>query len=153
MQYNDLLKKKEIVENDKTKIVELIEELDQKKNEALKGAHERVNKVCMCVCVCVCVCVCGGMIRASVARSRQGYTMYTRVLNGLLLPSFLPPGFWVHLLHSAARHLRLSLSLGGADSAGGARGQGGFRRSLERESSGAIRRTEVCVCVCVWVGR
>ena len=58
MQYNDLLKKKEIVENDKTKIVELIEELDQKKNEALKGAHERVNKVCMCVCVCVCVCVC-----------------------------------------------------------------------------------------------
>ena len=44
-QYNDLLKKKQIVENDKSKIVELIEELDQKKNEALKGAYERVNKV------------------------------------------------------------------------------------------------------------
>ena len=45
MQYNDLLKKKKIVENDKSKIAELIEELDQKKNEALRGAYERVNKV------------------------------------------------------------------------------------------------------------
>lgn len=43
--YNDLLKKKEIVANDKTKIVKLIEELDQKKNTTLKEAHERVNKV------------------------------------------------------------------------------------------------------------
>ena len=33
------------MENDKTKIAELIEELDQKKNEALEGAYERVNKV------------------------------------------------------------------------------------------------------------
>ena len=45
LQYNDLLKKKEIVENDKSKIAELITELDRKKNEALQGAHERVNKV------------------------------------------------------------------------------------------------------------
>ena len=44
-QYNDLLKKKQIVENDKSKIGELITELDQKKNEALQGAYERVNKV------------------------------------------------------------------------------------------------------------
>ncbi len=44
-QYNDLLKKKEIVENDKAKIAELITELDQKKNEALRGAWERVNRV------------------------------------------------------------------------------------------------------------
>lgn len=42
--YNDLMKKKSIVENDKSKIGELIEELDQKKNEALKGAHQRVNQ-------------------------------------------------------------------------------------------------------------
>ena len=45
VQYNDLLKKKTIVENDKSKIAELIDELDQKKNEALEGAYERVNKV------------------------------------------------------------------------------------------------------------
>lgn len=44
-QYNDLLRKKRIVENDKSKIAELIKELDQKKNEALEGAYERVNKV------------------------------------------------------------------------------------------------------------
>ena len=44
-QYNDLLKKKSIVEKDKAKIAELIEELDQKKNEALEGAYARVNKV------------------------------------------------------------------------------------------------------------
>ena len=50
-QYNDLLKKKKIVENDKAKIAELIAELDQKKNEALQGAYERVNKVCVCTCV------------------------------------------------------------------------------------------------------
>ncbi|CAI8055740.1 Structural maintenance of chromosomes protein 2 [Geodia barretti] len=42
--YNDLLKKKEIVANDKTKIVKLIEELDQKKNTTLKEAHHRVNR-------------------------------------------------------------------------------------------------------------
>ena len=48
MQYNDLLKKKKIVENDKAKIAELIEELDQKKNEALRGAYRRVNKVSVC---------------------------------------------------------------------------------------------------------
>ena len=45
LQYNDLLRKKIIVENDKAKIAELIKELDQKKNEALEKAHERVNKV------------------------------------------------------------------------------------------------------------
>ena len=45
VQYNDLLKKKTIVENDKSKIAELISELDQKKNEALEGAYERVNEV------------------------------------------------------------------------------------------------------------
>ncbi len=45
LQYNDLLRKKTIVENDKAKIAELIKELDQKKNEALERAHERVNKV------------------------------------------------------------------------------------------------------------
>lgn len=45
MQYNDLVKKKEIVENDKLKIGELITQLDHKKNEALLLAYEKVNKV------------------------------------------------------------------------------------------------------------
>ena len=43
--YNDLMKKKKIVENDKRKIEEVIQELDMKKNDALKKAWEQVNKV------------------------------------------------------------------------------------------------------------
>ncbi|XP_053558666.1 LOW QUALITY PROTEIN: structural maintenance of chromosomes protein 2 [Bombina bombina] len=42
--YNDLMKKKRIVENDKSKILATIEELDQKKNEALNIAWQKVNK-------------------------------------------------------------------------------------------------------------
>ncbi|KAM4604221.1 structural maintenance of chromosomes protein 2 [Polymixia lowei] len=42
--YNDLMKKKRIVENDKSKILQTIEELDQKKNEALNMAWQKVNK-------------------------------------------------------------------------------------------------------------
>uniref|UniRef100_A0A8C4FGJ8 Structural maintenance of chromosomes protein n=1 Tax=Dicentrarchus labrax TaxID=13489 RepID=A0A8C4FGJ8_DICLA len=42
--YNDLMKKKRIVENDKAKILQTIEELDQKKNEALNLAWRKVNK-------------------------------------------------------------------------------------------------------------
>ncbi|XP_073520188.1 structural maintenance of chromosomes protein 2 isoform X1 [Phyllobates terribilis] len=41
--YNDLMKKKRIVENDKSKILGTIEELDEKKNSALKIAWEKVN--------------------------------------------------------------------------------------------------------------
>ncbi|XP_052364150.1 structural maintenance of chromosomes protein 2 [Oncorhynchus keta] len=43
-QYNDLMKKKRIVENDKSKILQTIEELDQKKKEALNIAWQKVNK-------------------------------------------------------------------------------------------------------------
>jgi chromosome segregation ATPase len=39
------MKKKSIVENDKAKIEQVIAELDEKKNEALKKAFERVNIV------------------------------------------------------------------------------------------------------------
>ncbi|KAM8843694.1 structural maintenance of chromosomes protein 2 [Synchiropus picturatus] len=42
--YNDLMKKKRIVENDKAKILQTIQELDEKKNEALKLAWQKVNK-------------------------------------------------------------------------------------------------------------
>ncbi|XP_056136927.1 structural maintenance of chromosomes protein 2 [Lampris incognitus] len=42
--YNDLMKKKRIVENDKSKILQTIKELDQKKNEALNIAWQKVNK-------------------------------------------------------------------------------------------------------------
>ena len=44
-QYNDLLKKKQNVKNNKSKIGELITEQDQKKNEPLQGAYGRLNKV------------------------------------------------------------------------------------------------------------
>lgn len=43
-QYNDLLKKKKIVENDKSKIMDVISELDQKKRQALRQAWDQVNK-------------------------------------------------------------------------------------------------------------
>ncbi|KAL4236668.1 Structural maintenance of chromosomes protein 2 [Mactra antiquata] len=43
-QYQDLVKKRKIVLNDKAKISAVIVELDQKKNEALKKAWEQVNK-------------------------------------------------------------------------------------------------------------
>lgn len=42
LQYNDLMKKKRIVENDKAKILQTIKELDQKKNEALNLAWQKV---------------------------------------------------------------------------------------------------------------
>ncbi|XP_071264384.1 structural maintenance of chromosomes protein 2 isoform X1 [Salvelinus alpinus] len=42
--YNDLMKKKRIVENDKSKILQTIAELDQKKKEALNIAWQKVNK-------------------------------------------------------------------------------------------------------------
>lgn len=41
-QYNDLMKKKRIVENDKSKILATIEDLDQKKNQALNIAWQKV---------------------------------------------------------------------------------------------------------------
>ncbi|KAK7508183.1 hypothetical protein BaRGS_00000422, partial [Batillaria attramentaria] len=43
-QYQDLMKKRKIVLNDKAKIQAVIDELDKKKNEALKKAWEQVNK-------------------------------------------------------------------------------------------------------------
>ncbi|XP_013399508.1 structural maintenance of chromosomes protein 2 [Lingula anatina] len=43
-QYNDLIKKRKMVLNDKAKIAAVIAELDEKKNEALKKAYEQVNK-------------------------------------------------------------------------------------------------------------
>uniref|UniRef100_T1JGX2 Structural maintenance of chromosomes protein n=1 Tax=Strigamia maritima TaxID=126957 RepID=T1JGX2_STRMM len=43
-QYQDLMKKKQIVENDKSKITAVIRELDEKKNEALLKAWQQVNQ-------------------------------------------------------------------------------------------------------------
>ncbi|NXF20603.1 SMC2 protein, partial [Rhodinocichla rosea] len=42
--YNDLMKRKRIVENDKTKILAVIEELDRKKKQALDIAWKKVNE-------------------------------------------------------------------------------------------------------------
>ena len=39
------MKKKRIVLNDKEKIASVIKELDEKKNEALRNAWKKVNKV------------------------------------------------------------------------------------------------------------
>lgn len=48
------MKKRKIVLNDKAKIAAVIEELDQKKNEALTKAWEQVNKVHMLYTVYLC---------------------------------------------------------------------------------------------------
>lgn len=58
LQYNDLMKKKRIVENDKAKILQTIEELDQKKNEALNLAWQKVgslsaNHFFSYICICL----------------------------------------------------------------------------------------------------
>jgi len=50
-QYDDLTKKRRIVLNDKAKIAAVIAELDEKKNEALKKAHQQVNKVSVGYCI------------------------------------------------------------------------------------------------------
>ncbi|XP_069736366.1 structural maintenance of chromosomes protein 2 [Phaenicophaeus curvirostris] len=42
--YNELMKKKRIVESDKTKILKAIEELDERKNETLNIAWKKVNE-------------------------------------------------------------------------------------------------------------
>ena len=44
VQYNDLMRKKATVENDKAKIKKVIEELDRKKKEELRSAWDKVNK-------------------------------------------------------------------------------------------------------------
>lgn len=44
LEYQELLKKKEIVENDKSKIQALIAELDENKIRTLKQTWEKVNK-------------------------------------------------------------------------------------------------------------
>lgn len=43
------MKKKRIVENDKAKILQTIEELDQKKNEALNLAWQKVESLLTCL--------------------------------------------------------------------------------------------------------
>ncbi|XP_058092229.1 structural maintenance of chromosomes protein 2-2-like isoform X3 [Magnolia sinica] len=44
-EYNDSLSKKNIIENDKSKIKKVIEELDEKKKETLKVTWVKVNKL------------------------------------------------------------------------------------------------------------
>lgn len=46
--YNALLKKKDIVENDKVTITNVIKELDERKKELLQSAWVKVNKVTVC---------------------------------------------------------------------------------------------------------
>ncbi|XP_058111036.1 structural maintenance of chromosomes protein 2-2-like [Magnolia sinica] len=43
-EYNDLLSKKNIIENDQSKIKKVIEELDEKKKETLKVTCVKLNK-------------------------------------------------------------------------------------------------------------
>ncbi|MPC85821.1 Structural maintenance of chromosomes protein 2 [Portunus trituberculatus] len=45
LQYNDLMRKKRIVENDKAKIEKVILELDEKKKAALRQAWGQVSRM------------------------------------------------------------------------------------------------------------
>lgn len=44
-EYKDLVRKRDIIEKDKTKIEQVITELDRKKNEALEATWQKVTKV------------------------------------------------------------------------------------------------------------
>jgi structural maintenance of chromosome 2 len=43
-EYQELMEKKKIIENDKAKIEAVIRELEEKKNEALNTTWQKVNK-------------------------------------------------------------------------------------------------------------
>ena len=51
------MKKKRIVLNDKEKIASVIKELDEKKNEALRNAWKKVNKVSGLLFLCLRLCI------------------------------------------------------------------------------------------------
>ena len=53
IQYDELMKKRQIVLGDKAKIEQVIRELDEKKNEALKKAHVQVNRVSAWKCLLI----------------------------------------------------------------------------------------------------
>eukprot|EP01052_Picozoa_sp_SAG31_P031724 SAG31_NODE_3394_length_4324_cov_3.093964_2_plen_535_part_00 len=51
-EYQDLVQRKTIIENDKSKIEKVIAELDEKKNETLKKVRSRSHPRCMCMHTC-----------------------------------------------------------------------------------------------------
>jgi structural maintenance of chromosome 2 len=53
-EYANLMEKKRIIENDKAKLLAVIEELDQKKKEALEKTWEKVNKYAFCSTILLC---------------------------------------------------------------------------------------------------
>jgi len=71
-EYQDVMEKKRIVENDKRKIEMVMHELDEKKNQALKTTW---TKVCVCVCARESECVC--------ARARQEDMGWLRLVSSL----------------------------------------------------------------------
>ena len=87
IQYNDLIKKKKIVENDKSKIAAVITELDQKKNEALQNAWKKVNKV-RSTCIYVCTLFLHVLLSTNII-----YVLYSFVL-------FI--GLWINIFHTSA---------------------------------------------------
>ena len=50
LEYDDLDKKRRIIERDRATIERVIEGLDKKKNEALLTTYEKVNKVRLSLC-------------------------------------------------------------------------------------------------------
>ena len=102
------MKKKDIVENDKTKIASVISELDQKKNEALQTAWKRVNKVHTHTTEAQTYYIIHNMTaHKRMARSKHMHTCKRSECYGfvLLFPILLASskGLWLHLLHSPPR--------------------------------------------------
>lgn len=124
------MKKKEIVENDKTKIASVISELDQKKNEALQAAWKRVNKVCILTSTDTrTTCLLTTYARARITHVRLQYSKGYAICCSIFLPS--SKGLWLHLLHSPPWYHRQAGATGGSDSAGWPGGQGGLQWCVE----------------------
>ena len=148
------MKKKDIVENDKTKIASVISELDQKKNEALQTAWKRVNKVHVHTTE-------AQTLYHTQHDSTQTYGQlsahaHMQALRVLWLcfavshPPLLLQGLWLHLLHSPPRcHSQVGATRG-SDSAGWAGSEGGLQRCVEGHPNWIKWGSEVGIHTGVW---
>ena len=97
------MKKKRIVENDKSKILQTIEELDQKKNEALNIAWQKVIGSGESVPSRL------GTLKdptedlSFLPHSQYLLYVYSSSLPFCLCPPLGEQGLWLHLLHPATR--------------------------------------------------
>ena len=137
------MKKKRIVLNDKEKIASVIRELDEKKNEALRNAWKKVNKVRLFIYP---VWTQHHFVPLpfpdSSSRALSVNTASTLVIWSD--PVFIVSvGFWLHILHSSARHHSQAGSTWRANRAGRPGGESRLRQRVEGEPQWTQWRSKV----------